>query len=426
MLLLTYFVLLFVFLASRRRWSPALLLTSIYLGSLACGVLIGNDCTFSTPFERANLLFQAVMLTMVILPWRRYPFGIAIAEPPPRRLRQITWLLLVIHAIGFSIFLIAAGYAFTATSDYTSFKNSGENMALTANFPLNHTLHLIAIYLNPTAVFLVPLHLYYLVKRRYLLSIACLVLSSNVILEGISIFSRFTVVYYFAFYAMYVPFFYGAMRPRQRRVFRTTAIVLLVASGTVFWNVTANRFSTYLSYGEARYSQSFIKDDALYSMLDYVSQWYKNSNYVMAQYQFDPLGGKLSSPLVLTVADKLRLITYPPDAIVEKLKVLWGDRYDKFVGLIANLLFDFGYAGTTLFVLLYAGLLYVQRPTRGRPLSFSSLMVLGPIFVLPALGFSNSLMKASGYNLLILYSAVLYIYLCLRHNRPITRLRERS
>jgi len=140
----------------------------------------------------------------------------------------------------------------------------------------------------------------------------------------------------------------------------------------------------------------------------------------MARYEFHTLGGRLSSPLVLTVADKLGLIDYPPNAIVEALMTMWADHYDRFAGLIANLLFDLGYVGTMLFVLFYAWLVNALSPPRRKPLSFASLMVLGPIFVLPALGFTSSMLKSLGYNLLILYSALFYLYLARGRKRLMT------
>jgi hypothetical protein len=145
-------------------------------------------------------------------------------------------------------------------------------------------------------------------------------------------------------------------------------------------------------------------------MFDYVSQWYPNSNEVMAMYRFETLNGALSFPLVTTIANRLGLIAYPADAIVEALRNVWGSQYDRFVGLVANLLFDFGYVGTTFLGLTYAWLVRSLQPARSG-LSFGAFLVLGPMFALPAAGFTSSLMNTVGFNLVVLYSVTMYSYL---------------
>lgn len=415
MLLLIYFIILFLLFHFRKSASPGLLLLSLYLISLTCGLLIGYDYEVNSIFEGVNLIFLAITLTIFILPWSKFNFRIDISEPNPKRLQRLTIFLFLINGVSFFVFLIACYYVFTSVSflDYSAFKNDS-NIATEfyRQIPLNHTLHLLAIYLSPTACFLIPLHFYYLIQKRYLFSILSLILSLNIVLEGISIFSRSTLVQYFMLYLLYLPFFYSKMNPRIRHMITLSGFVVFGLGGAMFVVITISRFGDYFNHGDAVfYSQSFIQNPELYSIFDYISQWYKNSGTVMAGYSFETLNGGLSFPLFFLIADKLQLINYPIDTIVLTLNTLWGNYYDKFNGLIANLLFDFGYLGTIVFVLLYSFVLQRIRPKQG-VISLPKLLMLGTIFTLPATGIFNSSMKSINYNLLIIYSCFLYVYVC--------------
>ncbi|RXF69119.1 hypothetical protein [Arcticibacter tournemirensis] len=160
-------------------------------------------------------------------------------------------------------------------------------------------------------------------------------------------------------------------------------------------------------------SSSFIKNPEMYSLFDYASQWYMNCNHVMSTYKFETLNGQLSFPLLFEVLKKAHLISYSSNEIEALLYNLWGENFDKFNGLVANLLFDFGYLGTFIVTALYVYLVWILRPVRNR-LSFSKLLVLGGLFLLPAMGIFNSQMKTIAYNALIIYSAIVYMYMVIR------------
>jgi hypothetical protein len=215
---------------------------------------------------------------------------------------------------------------------------------------------------------------------------------------------------------LYLPFFYRRIDPGPRRVLKLVGLGALAMFGTVFYVITNNRFTDYLLWGDAVYSTSMVKNPIVYSILDYASQWYPNGSAVLSQYNFHTLNGELSFPLASTIGNKIGVINHPPELIPIRLQELWGDRYDKFVGLVPNLVFDFGYAGTVIFGAVYAALLFKVRPVRGA-ISVGAFLALGPLFLLPALGVQNSLMKIDSFNLLILYSIVVYAYLYSKRRR---------
>jgi oligosaccharide repeat unit polymerase len=409
MVLLIYFTFLVALFGLKKRTSPALLLAGIYLFSLLCGVPLGYDYPMSTLRDWINVAFVAAMLTLLIAPWSAFPFRADLAPPNDKRVLRLTWALIALHIVGLYVFATIFYAAFTTVTDYSAFKESGSELGtFYQSLPINHNVFLLSTYLNGTAAFLVPLHFYHLMHRRYPLALLSLLLSLNIILEGISIFSRSTLIFYVSLYLLYLPFFYHRLERKQRLLLKGVGVVAVSLLGAVFYVITNNRFA-YLLAGD-QLASSAIKNPVVYSVLDYASQWYKNGSEVLAAYSFKHFNGELSFPIVPIIADKIGLLTYSSDALPVRLELLWGDRYDEFVGIIPNLVFDFGYPGAVLFVGLYAFGLRSMRPMR-HGISLATLTVLGPLFLLPALGIENSVMKIANFNLLLLGSVGVYAYL---------------
>lgn len=410
MLLLIYFIFLFFLCRLCKPSSPSLLLISIYILSLACGLMIGYDYEVDTIFKGFNLFFLAAILTILILPWNNFSYKIKISEPNSTRLRKLTISLLFINGIAFIVFVIACYYAFTNITDYGAFKNEGGSIEFNETLPINNTIYLLAIYLHSTSCFLVPIHFYYLIKEKYTLSIMCLIFSLNIILNGLTIFSRSAFVFYLFLYMTYLPFYYGKMTHKIKNIVKITALAIVVLMTVNFIIITVNRFAFITVYDAQIYSQSIIKNTAVFSIFDYASQWFKNGLAVMESYSFETMNGKLSFPLFLIIANKLQLIDYNPDMIGEALYSMWGSYSDKFNGLIANLLFDIGYLGIILFVVIYLLLLRKLKPIRGQ-ISFTKLLMLGQMFAIPAMGIFSSVMSLVSYNTLIIFSIIIYIYM---------------
>ena len=224
------------------------------------------------------------------------------------------------------------------------------------------------------------------------------------------VFSRSGFIVYMMLYGLYLPFFYPKLSRGTKRTIKLSGLTLLSLTVFVFYIITANRFTNVLFYKQAVNSESIVTNPVVYSLLDYCSQWYKNSNEIMSMYSFETLKGELSFPMVLMIGDALDLINYHPEMIESTLYSLWGSYYDKFNGLVANLTFDFGYLGTIFFLLLYLVALRLLRPTNG-VLRFNSLLVLGVVFVLPAMGIFNSELKGVFYHVLIILSLMVYFFM---------------
>ncbi len=416
-MLLIYFIFIYFLFNFRKTASPGLLLISIYIISITSGYFIDQDYYINSYFKAFNLLFLAGILTIFILPWNKYNYNISISEPNPIVLRRWTLILLFVNGIAFLVFISIFYQAYTAITDFESFKNSGGDRVFIDDLNINHTLLLFSMYFHKTAYFLIPIHLHYLIKNRFGLSFLSFLFSLNIGLFGLTVFSRSGIVEYLFVYAFYLPFFSDGIKKKIKHFYNKKLIIISVVMGIVFfgslmaffYKITENRFENATVK-----SESFIKNPQIYSLFDYSSQWLTNSNEVMSTYAFETLNGELLFPLVQVTANKLQLIDYPEDTIDNKLYAIWGNHYNSFNGLVANLLFDLGYIGTICFALLYMLVLRIFKPVRGK-ITFNALLVLGVVFIIPAMGIFNSQMRSFVYNALIIYSIIMCMYIYVKN-----------
>ncbi len=410
--LLIYFVCLFFLFNFRKALSPGLFLICIYSISLILALLIGYDYEIDSGFKAFNLIFMAVILSLFILPWNSFKYNVVITEPDPKKLQKLTVFLLIVNGLAFVFFLIACLYTYTHVIDYSAYKNDGESNNLSKQLPIDHTLFLIAIYLHPSAYFLVPIHFYYLIKKKYVISFLSFFFSLNVVLNGLTVFSRSVFVTYLFLYLLYLPFFYPKLTSQMKNLIRVAGLTIFGMAATVFYIITQNRFANVLQYNDAagKYG-SLVKSPELYSLFEYLSQWYKGGSEVLANYSSTTLNGQLSFPIFYQfIADQLKIIPYTHGSLETKLFTLMGDNFDRFTGITTNIVSDFGYLGALLFAIIYVVILRKLRPVRGK-IPFAKMLMLGMMFVLPAMGIFNYEMKGIFYNLLIIYAVIVYRYL---------------
>jgi oligosaccharide repeat unit polymerase len=411
MVILAYFLLLGWRQIFLRKKTPALLLLGIYCLSLLGSVLLQPEISDLKAVDVVNIIFLGVVLTLLIMPWSHVDTRTPITITNEKRLYRLSKCLLILNGLVFLVMLVCIYYGFTTVQDYSAIKNDGDADLLFQSIPINHYVVLFSLYACPSAFFLLPLHFLYLKTRQFKLSILCLLFSVNVVLQGLTVFSRSGFLDYFFSYFFYLSFFhYGYSRKIKRFlhcVFAGVTVVLAVA----FFVITNNRFTQVLLYTSGD-SDSLLKSNPIvYSIIDYGSQWYHNCISVMSMYSFNPLFGKLSFPLPELILDKLGFIDFPSGSVEATLSDLWSTYYDKFNGITANLLVDFGYFGTLLFAFCYRSSILALGRTQDARYSFERIVVLGVPFLLVATGIFNYQMKGVYYNILILYSACFYIYL---------------
>jgi hypothetical protein len=154
--------------------------------------------------------------------------------------------------------------------------------------------------------------------------------------------------------------------------------IFLGAVVLFFISVTNSRFSEAYVYLELMPDTSIVKDPVLYSLLDYFSQWYHQGFYVLDRYQYITFNGQSSLSQVLLFVNGLTPFTWSMEEfLLLKQKILGSDLYDKFTGLVPNLVFDMGYIFTVIFAAVFNRLASYFAPKKGEiGLMSAFLMVL--------------------------------------------------
>lgn len=363
-ILLGYFTLLFI-LVYRYR-TVALLPIAIQLVSLGGTFLIGGSEVIDSLREWVAVLTIAAILSCAILPWAR---GYRVQRVLPGdevKLRRVTNFLIGISLLPFFTLLITAIFVITRVEDINDFKyTDGVSTEFYYQLPINVRLIILSNFLHNFGYFLIPLHLYYLSVRKFMLSAVCFVLSLNVVLYGLTFFSRWAVTHYLLIYFSFLLLMGAMLEKRVKTIIKQVAAVLTLSFIAYFVALTNQRFKYDSAYHELVRRDAIVQSPVVYSYLSYLSQSYEYGVDRLTSYNYQTFGGQISLFPVLSLLGQYRIINYSTDNYNELRRSLWYDQADKFTGLSSYLIYDFGYLGTALVCAAYFIFLIKIRPKNG-------------------------------------------------------------
>ena len=353
MILLIFFILLFFYYSKSK--SVVLFFILIQVISLIGVIFINMDYELSTMFEVFNLLFTIVILTLVTSPWRKMQKIQTITVKNEMKLKKVTNFLLIVSVLPFVVFLLVSLLVISNVSDINDFKYS-EGVAddfYYSIIPFNIKFFILANYLYYFSYFLIPLHFYYLHKGNKRLAFFCFLFSLNVVLYGLTYFSRSCYVHYILLYISLLILFYGTLSLSLQSTIKKITIGISVLMGLYFVSITNSRFDDDTAYEELIPLDSPIQDPALYSYVDYLSQSYYNGMYVLNSYDFKTFNGQTALQPIISLMGQYGLIKYNSSDYIELRQKLWPKHWYTFNGLVAYSVFDFGYIITLVIALLY-------------------------------------------------------------------------
>lgn len=351
-IILYFFTLLILFIRSRSY--IFILLLSIQILSLLGAPFIGRTFEIDSIYRVFNLFFTILILTLVILPWKKFRNIKQITHQNEIKLQKVTRLLLYISGPTFIILTITSILVFILVDDINEFKyTEGVSVEFYYNLPYNVKFFILATYLHYFGYFLIPLHFYYFYKKNYKYAILCLVFSLTIVLNGLTYFSRSVIVHYLLIYLSLLFALINTFDYRLQRTLKRTLILLLGISITYFVITTNKRFKNDSAYSNIIPSNSLIQDPVLYSYFDYLSQSYYNGQHVLDLYSFKNLNGQISLQPILSLLGQYGIINYKSESYIKQRKLLWPDNWYTFNGLVAYSVYDFGYILTFLMACIY-------------------------------------------------------------------------
>lgn len=275
--------------------------------------------------------------------------------------------------------------------------------------------HIVTTFLNffsPLAFFNIVFHFYHLIRKNFKKAILFFILSLALPLSGLIALSRSSSVNYILLYLALYFFLYPLIDKRTRKKFNKVMAVFFVLVIIVFGFISMNRFSEY--YTKESKQESLVNEQnnpLLFSLCDYFSQWEENGPEIMKIYkpEYKFYGLYNSSGLALQIK---RRITHEDEVtiIANKVERIMGRQWMMFHGLIARLIYDFGFIGTIIFVLIFSRIIKAYRPRNG-VLRFKTLLVVGILLPLPIMSFTGNVLGGLAANLAIIYLFVIIKYL---------------
>lgn len=287
-------------------------------------------------------------------------------------------------------------------------KNEGGAAALW-NTMVPHFFITLGNIIAPLGYFFLSLHFCYLVNGNSKKAAKFFVLSLCLVLNGLIALSRSVSTQYVLLYATILFCILPLLNKKTKRKVFSIAIVLLGGIIICMAVISTSRFSEY--YTRESTTKEAIVDETeqplLFSLLDYFSQWEENGLIIMKRHkpEYNSWGLYNSCGLAVQIQQTLYGAENVNNARNKKYDAILKEQQSAFHGLVSRLIYDFGFIGTILFILLYARIVRKLGPSNGN-LSFKSLLSL--TVILPA---CVVFWVGNGFSSLNLDLAIIYTFL---------------
>jgi|GEM_PF-3427845 len=390
--------LLFCVVFFYKKKSLALLLSLISLLSVAVSFFIGREIEFASFYDILLILYIIFSLFCIIFPWHNFRGIEDISVSNDFKVRKLTSFLIFINSIVFVIFLLTTISVFTLVDNINDFKYSeGVSTEFYYNkLPFNVLFFNFAILAYYFAYFIFPLHFYYLAKKNYSKAIICLILSLNIVLYGLTFFSRAVVVQYLFMYISMLWFLYGIFNDKVKKIIKLSLICIGVVAVLYFINVSFKRFEedydAKVAYSSTIPDAAPIRDPVLYSYIDYTGQGILNGYELIKKYDGTGFNGQITFQPILSILGQFKIIDYDSNDFVRYRALVWPSYYSySFNGYTAYSLYDYGYIGSIIFSFLYLYIVIKLRP-KDNVLSLRSLFLIILLIQVPLLAIFYSQM----------------------------------
>lgn len=389
--------------------SVAIFFVVIQMVSLIGTVFIGIDYPIDSFLTGFNLLFTATILTLIIVPWIRINRIRNISCSNEGKLKKLTVFLILLSIVPFFLFSTVATFVFMYVDNIDTFKYAEDvSTDFYYSLPVNTTLLILCSFIYYVSYFLIPLHFYYLAKRRFQLSFWSFLFSLNIILFGLTFFSRAVFVHYLLIYLAFLILLYRTFDSKVRRFINITSIVVGITFTLYFTYITNQRFSENESYTDIVPRTALVQDPAIYSYFDYLSQWYGNSMYVLDTYKFETFGGQVTFQSALILLGQYGIIDYGGGTLTALRQEKWPLNWYSFNGFVAYSVYDYGYVMTFILCLLYFYIVVKLRPEKNE-VSIINLFYLILLIQIPLLAIFYSVVGGLFFPSCFLIPIYLYL-----------------
>ena len=407
MLLLIFFVFLFFLYYKKKNIVSLFILIQIV--SLVLTFLVDYNYPIDSAYKVFHIAFTALILTLVIIPWKNFKNIDEITYPNEVKVRKLTKFLLVISLFMFIPLLIIAIYVSQYSDEINMFKSHDVfTKTLYKEFPILVKGYLLAYYLHTISYFLIILHFYHLKKKNFRLAVFCFVMSLNIVLFGFTFFSRWTLTNYILIYGAVLLLMRSSLSRQIRKAIRFVFIAACGVIAVTFVIITVSRFEKNVSYYNDIPLYSKIQDPVVYSYFSYMSQWYVNNMTTLDYYSFETLNGKDTFSPILSLMNEYHIINFNSDDYSRIRMRLKPNKYWTFNGLVSDWVFDYGYFITIILAIAYYMIIRRIEP-KNRQISLINAFVLILLIQIPILAIFYSGLSGIVIAFLILIPINMYL-----------------
>lgn len=321
-----------------------LLLLAMQVLSLASAIFIEKPMYMDNPKTYYNSLVMLALNLLVILPWSKYNRIEALVCRKKRALHSVTKILLVISGFTFIILLVTAVAVTTLVSDVNAFKYAeGESMEFYYTMlPFNVRYFILASQLYNLSYILLPLHFYYQTTGEKKYSFWCGLFSTNIVLYGMTFFSRWTILLFILLY-LSLWILCNHMIPEDIRLkMKKTIRVVAILSAILFVSISVSRFTNNKLYEAERIApDARIQNPVLYSFFDYLGQNNSSGLFLLNKYKGTTFRGTYTVSNIHSLLYGFGLTG--ESSFNERRSKLWGEYAGGFSGWATYTVYDYGY-----------------------------------------------------------------------------------
>ncbi|MBR4326518.1 MAG: hypothetical protein IKP73_13435 [Bacteroidales bacterium] len=278
----------------------------------------------------------------------------------------------------------------------------------------NHLLITITYLFSPIGYISLFFHFHYLTRRMIKKAIVHLVISFTIFTPNMMALSRAALVTYAFEYGIMLYFYYPLIDANIRQKMNIVISLTALIAALYFMTITTNRFEDRASFYYVKSNNKPIINpvtyNKLYSVCDYAGQWQEYGPRALEKYNpdFRFWGLYNCSGLMVYIANYVNP-KFSQEMDDQLRRILGQDRV-LFHGVIARLVFDFGFVGAIVFICFFAYLVKKVAPENGTVAGIKA--ILYPVILpFPASFFCGNIFCYMTLDIAVIYTIVIIFYL---------------
>ena len=269
----------------------------------------------------------------------------------------------------------------------------------------------ISNFISPIGFLFLSLHFHYLIEKRVKKSIKFFLLSLIIVFSGLIALSRSATVAYILVYICTFISISPLLEPNlKKKIVRYIAFCgILVLS--ILLIISLTRFSDH--YTKNSQNTALINEDenpALFSTIDYLSQWEENGPIVLGMHKIENryMGMYNSCGLAVLLQQKIEGDSKVTESRNRFFYDVFGMQVTKFHGVIARLVYDFGFYGTVVFIIVLS-LIVIYLGPYNSVLRFENLLFVPLLLRIACVFFSGNALSSWSLDIAIIFNIIVWI-----------------